>query len=278
VRNLFSITIICLSFLIIGVFLCLSNNIQHLAGRISRDIAVVVFLEPGLNEDVKQAVREILEESNLVEKLDSVSSAQARERFRARFPDLASIVDNLEVNPFPASLDATLKDDVAASPAVNVLINRLRRLEGVDDVQYNQEWLERLQGFSRLARAIGFFLGGILILASFFIISNVIKLNVLARCDEIDILRMVGTSNAFIRIPFLLEGIVLGFLGGLISLLLLYLLIRALPVYLGSSLGIFNDLINFRYLSFSQAATVMLGGAVTGLVGSASSVSRFLKT
>ena len=86
-----------------------------------------------------------------------------------------------------------------------------------------------MQSLSRLASAIGFFLGGILILASFFIISNVIKLNVFSRKDEIEILRMSGATNTFIRIPFLLEGVVLGFLGGLLSLLLLLVLIRIFP-------------------------------------------------
>ena len=74
-----------------------------------------------------------------------------------------------------------------------------------------------MQSLSRLARAIGFFLGGILILASFFIISNVIRLNVFARKAEIEILRLVGATNTFIRLPFLIEGVALGILGSLLS-------------------------------------------------------------
>ena len=112
---------------------------------------------------------------------------------------------------------------------------------------------------------------------SFFIISNVIKLNVLARKEEIEILRLVGATNAFIRIPFLAEGVSLGILGGLSSLLLLLVLINIFPFYLGSSLGALQDLISFRYLSISQCIMLIAGGAIIGCLGSFSSLARFLK-
>jgi cell division transport system permease protein len=137
--------------------------------------------------------------------------------------------------------------------------------------------VERIHSFSRLSKAVGFFLGGILILASFFIISNVIRLNVIARKDEIEILRLVGATNMFIRIPFLLEGISLGIIGGLTSILLLALLINSFPLYLGASLGILNDLIAFRFLTFSQSINLIISGAFIGFLGSLSSLARFLK-
>jgi cell division transport system permease protein len=134
-----------------------------------------------------------------------------------------------------------------------------------------------MQSLSRLAQAVGFFLGGILVLASFFIISSVIKLNVFARKEEIVILRFVGATNTFIRIPFLMEGTILGILGGLVSLLLIFFLIKFFPLYLGASLGVFNELINFRYLSLSQIIMLIAIGAFIGFSGSLSSLARFLK-
>jgi cell division transport system permease protein len=125
--------------------------------------------------------------------------------------------------------------------------------------------------------AVGLFLGGILVLASFFIISNVIKLNVLARKTEVEILRLVGASNTFIRVPFLLEGMAMGISGALASLALLFLLIKLFPLYLGSALGILSELINFRYLSPLQAVILVIGGTFIGLSGSLTSLSRFLK-
>lgn len=260
------------------MFLSLSNNLDYLAGNIARNMAVVFFLEPDLTETGKMAVEATLSESELVEDLVYISTVEAMERFRERFPDLAPIAEAMEQNPFPASFEATIQDGAGGRQSTAEFIERMRMLEGVEDVQYNREWVDRMQGFSRLAKAVGFFLGGILVLASFFIISNVIKLNVFARGDEIEILRMTGASNTFIRVPFLTEGFVLGLLGGLLSLALLFLAIQVFPLYLGTSLGILNELISFRYLSFSQSAAVVLAGAATGFIGSLSSLSRFLKT
>jgi len=150
-------------------------------------------------------------------------------------------------------------------------------MQGIEDVQFNKDWAEKIQSLSRLVKAVGFFFGGILILASFFIISNVIKLNVLARKGEIEILRLVGASNTYIRIPFLAEGVILGIFGGLLSLFLLFLLIKLFPIYLGASLGFLEELINFRYLSMSQSIILVAGGAVIGFLGSTTSIARFMK-
>ncbi|MFW6130965.1 MAG: cell division protein FtsX, partial [Candidatus Aminicenantaceae bacterium] len=88
----------------------------------------------------------------------------------------------------------------------------------------------------------------------------------------------IGATNTYIRIPFLLEGIILGILGGGISLVLLLILIKLFPIYLGKSLGAFNELINFRYLSFSQCISLITGGAIIGFFGSFTSITQFLKT
>ncbi len=183
----------------------------------------------------------------------------------------------LGLNPFPPSVEAVLKDKTAESADVLSFIDSMRRVKGIEDIQFNRDWVERMRSLSRLARAVGFFLGGILVLASFFIISNVIRLNVLARKNEVEILRLVGASNVFIRVPFLMEGIAIGVLGSLLSLALIYGVIRIFPVYLGSSLGVLQEIVNFRYLSVGQCLSLVAGGAVMGFLGSLSSLARFLK-
>ena len=240
-------------------------------------MAVVFFLDSDVSENNQQAIEAKLKESPLVLESRFVSAQDAAGKFPERFPELKGIVENLRSNPFPPSIEATLRENVLSSNETADFVAEMLQSPGVEDVQFNRDWIQRIHSLSRLARAIGFFLGGILILASFFIISNVIKLNVFSRKDEIEILRMSGATNTFIRIPFLLEGIVLGFLGGALSLLLLLILIRILPVYLGGSLGVLEELINFRYLSFVQSLNMMLGGAVIGFTGSLTSLARFLK-
>jgi cell division transport system permease protein len=206
VRNIFSITIICLSFLIVGVFLSLSNNLQHTAAELNRNLAVVFFLDRGLPDGERNALEQKIKASPFITGAVYISPEQALERFRKNFPELRDIVASLKTNPFPPSFEATLRDQATRSGQIQEFLRRMAGEKGVEDIQFNRDWVDKMQSLSRMVRAIGFFLGGILVSASFFIISNVIRLNVLARKDEILILRLVGATNNFIRVPFLMEG------------------------------------------------------------------------
>ncbi len=276
-RNFFSITIICLSFLTLGIFLSLSNNLQHTAQELSQNVTAVFFLEKDLSDTEKSTIKDRLLNSTLVSDVQDVSEDDALKKFQGKFPDLQDIIENLDKNPFPPSFEVIFKEDDLSPEDIFGFIEEIRSAEQVSDVQFNQEWIERMYSLSRLARAVGYFLGGILVLASFFIISNIIKLNVFSRKDEIEILRLSGATNMFIRIPFLMEGTILGVLGGALSLFLLFVLIEIFPVYLGSSLGVLNDLISFRFLSLAQSVFLVLACAIIGFFGSLSSLSRFLK-
>jgi len=277
VRNIFSVTIICLSFLIFGVFLSLSNNLFYTAKELSKNMLIIFFLEKDLPEEQRNSVEKRLKESSLVNNLRYISTERALERFQQNFPELEDVIENIDINPFPASFETNLAEENLSPETILRFIQAMKDMEGIEDVQFNRDWVERMQSLSRLAKAIGFFLGGILALASFFIISNVIKLNVFARKDEIEILRLVGATNLFIRVPFLLEGVILGIFGGLVSLVLLFLLVKFFPLYLGASLGALNEIINFRYLSLTQIMMLIAGGAFIGFLGSLSSLARFLK-
>ncbi|MBN2199621.1 MAG: ABC transporter permease [Candidatus Aminicenantes bacterium] len=240
-------------------------------------MAVVFFLEKDLSPAARTNVLERIRSSPPVEQVRFVSPEDALKRFRERFPQLQDVVSDLGTNPFPASVEVVLKDKTASSPDTLQFMNSLRDFPGVEDVQFNRDWVEKMKSLSRLARAVGYFLGGILILASFFTISNVIRLNVFARRNEIEILRFVGATNTFIRMPFVIEGMALGILGSLLSLALIYGVIRVFPLYLGASLGALQDIVNFRFLTLGQSLSLVFGGALMGLLGSLSSLSRFLK-
>ena len=261
-----------------GVFLALANNLEHVAEQISNNMAAVFFLDTDISEEQLNAVEEELKQSQLVLETTFVSAEQAVDKFIEKFPELQGIIENIKINPFPPSIETTFKEKTITFREASGLITQIKNMPGVEDVQFNQEWVDRVNSFSRLAKAVGFFLGGILGLASFFIISNVIKLNVLARKDEIEILRLVGATNTFIRVPFLLEGITLGVIGGLVSLFLLLLLINSIPIYLGSRPGVLNELINFRYLTLFQSITIIAEGGIIGFLGSLTPLARFLKT
>jgi len=255
----------------------MSNNLQYTARQLSKDLSAVLYLEKNLSSTDIDRIKSKLEKSSLVTKIQFTTSEQALQKFRQKFPQLEGIIDNLNINPFPASFEISIKEKDLSSEEIKAFLQGVKNTKGIEDVQFNQDLIEKMHSLSRLVKAVGGFLGGILILASFFIISNVIKLNVFSRREEIEILRLVGATNSFIRFPFLLEGIILGIIGVLFSFFLLFLVIKIFPLYVGTPLGALQELINFRYLSWIQSLLLIAGGAFIGLFGSLSSLARFLK-
>ncbi len=276
-RHAVSLAIICLSFVILGVFLCLSNNLGEKARTMARNLAVVFYLDAGVPEAERLPVEEEIRRSPLVAGVRAVAPDEASARFLRDFPDLKDVVLNLGLNPFPPSLEVSFKDPATPAAAILGFIDQVRRNAAVRDVQFNRDWADKVASLGRAARAVGVFFGGILVLAAFFIISNVIKLIVVARGSEIEILRLVGATNAFIRVPFLLEGTILGAAGGLLSIGLVFVLVRLFPAAAGQTLGALQELVGLRFLTAGQAAGLVFGGGFVGFLGSLSSIARFLR-
>jgi len=255
----------------------MSNNLRFQARELSKDLTVMFYLHKTIPAGERDLIADQIRSSPLVGAVRSISPEEASAKFAADFPDLKAILLNLNANPFPASIEASLKDPGLPTEMVLQFIAEVKKNGGVEDVQFNREWADKIRSLGRLAEAVGLFLGGILVLASFFIISNVIKLNVLARKNEIEILRLVGATNTFIRIPFLFEGVLMGVAGSTLSLLVVLLLIKLFPLYLGSSLGALQEIVGFRYLTLTQAVGLVLGGGGVGLLGGLTSLARFLR-
>ena len=240
-------------------------------------MVAVFFLKKNLSQQEIDIIDETLKKFPLIKNIQFKNPEQALQKFKSTFPELVEIIDHIKTNPFPPSFEVSLNEKIIDSNEILGFIDEMKNMVGIEDVQFNRDWVEKMQSFSRLSRAVGLFFGGILVLASFFIISNVIRLNVVARKGEIEIQRLVGGTNTFISTPFLLEGIILGILGGLLSLFFLIIIIKIFPLYLGKSLGVFNQIVNFRYLSLVQCGGLITGGAFIGFAGSLSSLFRFLK-
>ena len=131
------------------------------------------------------------------------------------FRDLSSLPEDLGENPFPASIEVNLRAERQSAVEVERLAKAFTGVPGVREIQYDLLWIERLSTGVRLVRLVGAFLGGILVLAAVFTISNVIRLTIYAREDELDIMRLVGATRAYVKGPFVAEGVIQGGLGGL---------------------------------------------------------------
>jgi cell division transport system permease protein len=277
-RHAVSLAVLILSFLMSGLFLSLSNNLRGRARELSQDVAIIVYLKSDVSADDRHVVEDRFRRSPLVASLRTVEPEAAKGRFLVEFPDLKEILDNLGRNPLPASLEATLRDPAAPEAPIASFMNEIRTLGGVDEVRFNRAWSDRIRALGRLSDAVGLAVGGLLILVSIIVVSGAVRLNILGRRKEIDILRLVGATNGYIRVPFLLEGAILGVAGGLIAVGLVALAVRLFPLYLGNSLGALQELLSFWALSVLQAVGLVVGGGLAGLIGSLTALGRVFRT
>jgi cell division transport system permease protein len=269
--NAVSVGTIAVSLFVLGAFLTLAGRLGRVVDRWTEKIEIVVYLEDGIEDRVRESLENRLRADPAVASIQLVTQEEALARFKKLFRDLASLPEDLGENPFPASLEVGLREDHQSPAEVKRLAQTFAHVPGVQEIQYDLLWIERLATGVRLLRGAGAFLGGILVLAGVFTISNVIRLTVYAREDELDIMRLVGATRAYVKGPFVVEGMIQGGFGGLVAVGLLWVALGWLSRDLASS-----ELLGRTAFALpSDIATfLVVGGMVVGVAGSLVSLRR----
>jgi cell division transport system permease protein len=253
---------------VLGFFLALNTNLQRLVGRWTESAELSVYLKDDATGDQLRMVDELVAQSGLAAHHEYVSKVQAAARFKQDFPDLAGAADRVERNPFPASFEVRLKPEVReAGAAVDNLAATLAGVQGVADVRYDRRWLTRLNAVVRLLRALGLGIVVLLAFASALTVANVVRLAASARKDEIEIMSLVGAPLAYVRGPFVVEGILQGGLGALLAIVLLWFVFVAANARYGTVAAQTLGLGAITFLPFSLSLIVIAGGMLLGCVG-----------
>ncbi len=270
--SLVAILTIGVSLFVGGTFLVLSNNLAELVQRWQDETKVSLYLEPNVADaDLQALVAEISREP-WVQSVDHVDRKAAKERFQAIFPSLAELVSNDRDEPLPASLEVAIRPQAGDSSALDSWITALRQRPGIEMVDDDREWLGQLATVVALGRGLGMALGLILLAAAVFTIASVVRLTAYLYYDEIAIMRLVGATEFFIRGPFYAEGLIQGFLGGLLAVACLLVGYQvAVAKVAGSAWG---GLLLLRFLGPLELLALVLLGATAGLVGAVVSLRK----
>ena len=251
-----------------GVFLLVYFNLKAVANLLQEDFQVVVYLEDELSQQEIRELQQQMHEAPEVEALAYVSKDQALEEFRKQFPSDSHLLQGLGENPLPASFEVVLVPALRSAKSVKRWAGGIRDIPGVADVQYSREWLERLSAVIRYLELTALTVGSILSIASVAIIGSTIRLTFLARQDEIEIMELIGATGTFIKIPYFLEGAVLGAVGGALSVLLL----RGCYEFVTQQLGAHGRLLgleaSFAFFPAGVSALMVVAGFVLGSTGS----------
>ena len=264
VLSALSITTIAFSLFAFGLFGLVAVNLRAALQQVEDRVEVRGFVREGTApEATSTAVGDIA----LFPEVLSVrlfTETQALERARR---ELGEFQDVFEAGLLPSSIEIRMRPGHSDPETVRAVARRLESYDFIDDVRYGEEWVEKLYRLRNIATAAGIALGATFALVALIIIGSTIRMAVLARAREIQIMRLVGATDGFIRAPFLIEGFIKGALGGVLALVLTYVTYEIIGRFI----------LQATYFDTALAVAGVAGGALMGLVGSAVSVGRHLK-
>jgi cell division transport system permease protein len=264
-----SILTICISLLLLGVFGILSINASRFIDALRDKVELEAFLEEPLSDEEISTLQAAVASIDGVEEVRFVSKDEAARIFKEEFGE--DITTVLDFNPLPPSFKIRLDPESRTAAEAQRINDRLLTITGISEVVYRKGLIELIDRRTEAVNSLTLGLGILVSLSAIVLVSNTIRLAIHAKRRIIETMSLVGATSTFIRLPFLLEGIIQGFLGGLLAAGILYLAFdRAIP-FLSPELGAFLGIEPIFY------AAVAVAGTALGLFGSAISVTRFIR-
>jgi cell division transport system permease protein len=256
-----------ISMLILGGFCLVFVNVSAWIQGWDETWTMSVYLRDNVSDDQRQALTSYLNRLPSAEIKRFISKDAALQEFKHMLGPQASLLDGLETNPLPASFEVTFRKDADKSHDLYVVQEEIEHMAGVEEVQFSEEWLGRFESF-----IFGLVVVGLLCIGVLFIISNTIKLTIYSRRDEIEVMKMVGATDWFIRVPFLVEGLLQGIISGAISIAILFLFYFGLTMKKAQWLGFAGLGVDFLPLEYTLYIIILC--MMLGLFGSFVAIGR----
>jgi cell division transport system permease protein len=275
-RNYFmtiaALVTVLLSMAVLGVVLVFASTINSMLKDLNSKVEITVYLKDSANPTAVDAMQAQIVGWTEVKTSNYVSKDAALARLREEFKDHPEILDTLQYNPLPASFEISLKDP----KKVDVVAARFSGNPIVDEVSYGKELAQRIFRVTSTIRNVMLVFLVLLGLVSILLISNTIRLSIFARRREVEIMKLVGATNWFIRWPFMIEGVTVGLLGA--GLALAVVLVGTTVVFDRIRQSLVFMSVPFNLISpWQLAGLLLLTGVVIGALGSGLGLRRFLK-
>lgn len=274
--SLASISCITITLIIIAAGLLISDNVKNFTKEIEKDVTIVAFLDSNVTDDVKDRFESSLKKIENVETYEFESKADVRDKMAKENETFSKVLSEWDNEDNPLKDTYTIK--VVHVEKIKSTADAIKNLEGVNTVQYGEGLVEKLVGVFSAIEKITFVAVGALIVVTIFLIVNTIKLTIFSRKREISIMRLVGASNSRIKLPFIIEGIILGIIGSIIPILIIVYGYSSLYKYFGGQL--FSPIIKLitpMPFVLQTSIIILVIGMLVGMFGSARAVRRYIK-
>jgi cell division transport system permease protein len=270
-----TIVTIALSILIASAAGLLFVNAGDVMDGWKNGIRIMAYIKPDASEDEREQVRQKIATLSGVREVRFISKQSALEDLKVQMKRQMSLIDNLEINPLPDAYEIFMNPEEQSFEKIETLAARVDALPVIDDVEYGQAWIGRFTQVFNLFKFIGITMGVLFFMVTVFIISNTIRLALYSRRDEIDIMRLVGATDAFIKIPSYIAGLIQGAVGGTAGLIALYIGYLAISANIERNFS--SYVVNIRFLSWDVVLWIIVYSIFVGWLGCFLSLKQFLK-
>ncbi len=275
--NVVTIITIAVAFLILNIFFVIYRNVNAVLEGWQGRIKIIAYLQDGVSSQQVSAIEGQLKKYGNIKGVRFYSKQDALSEFRRELKGQAAILSGVSQNILPAYLVVMVRDRVIRNGTVGKLADSLRGIQGIADVQYGQGVTERFSEMLVMVKMLGIGIGGFILFAILIIVSNTIRMSIFSRKDEIEILKLVGATNMFIELPFLLEGVTQVLCGTGLSIALLYLVYRFFLYRLHHAFGSLIVNAHIVFLSGGTIGTILVAAAMLGFVGAFVSAGKFIR-
>lgn len=272
--SIFSITSMLL---VLGLFFILIVNVNMVTVSAKKQFDTIqIYLEESTDQTMATSMVEKISKLNGVSKAWYLSKEEAMEEYKIKWGDKGYLLDGFAENPLPNSIRVTVSD----LPLADGVVEAAKKMDGIEDIKYYQTAVDKLLAVTDYIRTGALAIIFSLVIVSVVVVANTIKLTVLARSKEISIMKYVGANNWFIRGPFLVEGMLIGFLSSIISVgLVSYIYHKIVELFATDIFLMFSvKMVSENFLTINLIQIFMALGICIGAFGSIISMRRFLDT
>ncbi|HIE65084.1 MAG: permease-like cell division protein FtsX [Nitrospira sp.] len=273
---LLSLISLSLTLMLFGLFLLFYYNFQGFIGTMRENVQFSIYINNAIGDGKIKKIEEALSDDDRIASFDYISKEKALELFKAYFQD-QPLLKSLGENPLPASFEIRVKANHQDPVEIQNMIKYFKSLPGVDEIHYGSELFQTLNAFLNFMKIVGLGIGGFLAVAVMTIVANTIRLHFYNRREEIEIMKLIGATHRFIKIPFFMEGSMMGLVGGGLATLILFSLYSFSKVHLQSLGGVIGHFQDIRFLPVSMLVGLIVAGGMFGGIGSLVSLNQLLR-
>jgi cell division transport system permease protein len=273
--NFITIITIGLSVLIVSSFFLFFLNTNIVLNSWKKGIRVLAYLKPEADENSIASLKHTIQSMPGIKDIRLITKEEALSQLKEQMKHQSSILENIDVNPLPDAFEIRVPATSHEMQEIDTLAKKIEDIPLVDEVEYGQNWIERFTNILNLFKFAGYTMGSLFIIATLLIVANTIRLVLYSRKEEVEIMRLVGSTDRFIKMPFYFQGIVLGASGGGMGILALFAAYKIILVKFQPNLS--AAMFHIEFLSAKHILYFIFGSMTIGWIGCYLSLKQFLK-